>query len=162
MSHSQPLWRRGSGGEGDGGVSHFGRSAQAPADTILEILNGWWCCETEYVLCTSGSAVPMCTSGSAVPMLCLTSGPCNEWSLAVPMLCLTSGPCNEWSLAGPVGCGTQIQALRNANICNANPSIRNENAINTSMQGIQARSKWKSYNQEVRAGHTREVEMKIQ
>ena len=29
-------------------------------------------------------------------------------------------------------------------------------------QDIQARGKWKAYNQEARAGHTREIVMKIQ
>ena len=37
------------------------------------------------------------------------------------------------SSAVPVGCCPQIQALRNANICNANPSILHENTINTSI-----------------------------
>ena len=40
----------GGGGEGGGGGGHlFVSLAQAPADLLLEILNGWWCCETKYV-----------------------------------------------------------------------------------------------------------------
>ena len=38
----------GVGGGGGLGVI-WALLAQAPADTILEIVNGWWCCETEHV-----------------------------------------------------------------------------------------------------------------
>ena len=41
---------KGWGEEGGVGFGSFWPGlAQVPADTILEILNGWWCCDTEYV-----------------------------------------------------------------------------------------------------------------
>ena len=52
----------------------------------------------------------LCASGSSVPMSCLRSGP----RLAL------------WGAA-------RKYKLRNANICNANPSLHNENTIDTSI-----------------------------